>query len=103
MYFGERHFDTLNEFDTLTRRLRRSRTGTLDFLLNYYKQTEKRRVEPVILYPPGIFMKRDKEYFRRLKYFKKMGEDSFKRRGQSLNKYQLVSLVSVLLDESYRK
>ena len=49
MYFGERHFDTLNEFDTLTRRLRRSRTGTLDFLLNYYKQTEKRRVEPVIL------------------------------------------------------
>ena len=49
MYFGERHFDTLNEFDTLTRRLRRSRTGTLDFLLNYYKQTEKRRVEPIIL------------------------------------------------------
>ena len=49
MYFGERHFDTLNEFDTLTRRLRRSRTGTLDYLLNYYKQTEKRRVEPVIL------------------------------------------------------
>ena len=49
MYFGERHFDTLSEFDTLTRRLRRSRTGTLDFLLNYYKQTEKRRVEPVIL------------------------------------------------------
>jgi len=49
MYFGERHFDTLNEFDTLTRRLRRSRTGTLDFLLNYYKQTEKRRVEPVII------------------------------------------------------
>ena len=49
MYFGERHFDTLNEFDTLTSRLRRSRTGTLDFLLNYYKQTEKRRVEPIIL------------------------------------------------------
>ena len=49
IYFGERHFDTLNEFDTLKRRLRRSRTGTIDFLLNYYKQTEKRRVEPVIL------------------------------------------------------
>ena len=49
IYFGERHFDTLNEFDTLKRRLRRSRTGTLDYLLNYYKQTEKRRVEPVIL------------------------------------------------------
>ena len=49
MYFGERHFDTLNEFDTLKRRLRRSRTGTLDYLINYYKQTEKRRVQPVIL------------------------------------------------------
>ena len=49
MYFGERNFETLNDFDTLKRRLRRSRTGTLDFLLNYYKQTEKRRVEPVIL------------------------------------------------------
>ena len=49
MYFGERNFDTLNEFDTLKRRLRRSRTGTLDYLLNYYKQTEKRRVEPIIL------------------------------------------------------
>ena len=48
-------------------------------------------------------MKRDKEYFRRLKYFKKMVEDYFRRRGEKLNKYQLVSLVSVLLDESYRK
>ena len=49
IYFGERHIDTLNEFDTLKRRLRRSRTGTLDFLLNYYHQSEKRRIEPVIL------------------------------------------------------
>ena len=48
-------------------------------------------------------MKRDKEYFRRLKYFKKMVEDSFRRRGEPLNKYQLVSLVSVLIDESYRQ
>ena len=49
IYFGEKNIDTLNEFDTLKRRLRRSRTGTLDYLLNYYKQTEKRRVEPIIL------------------------------------------------------
>ena len=49
IYFGERHFGTLNEFDTLKRRLRRSRTGTIDFLLNYYKQTEKRRTQPVII------------------------------------------------------
>ena len=48
IYFGERHIDTLNEFDTLKRRLRRSRTGTLDFLLNYYHQSEKRRIEPII-------------------------------------------------------
>ena len=49
IYFGERHFDTLNEFDTLKRRLRRSRTGTIDFLINYYKQSEKRRTQPVII------------------------------------------------------
>ncbi len=48
IYFGERHFDTLNEFDTLKRRLRRSRTGTLDYLINYYQQNEKRRIQPVI-------------------------------------------------------
>ena len=49
MYFGERHFDTLKEFDHLKKSLRRSRTGTLDFLLNYYHESEKRRVEPIIL------------------------------------------------------
>ena len=49
MFFGERHFDTLNDFDTLKTRLRRSRTGTLDFLLNYYEQSEKRRVEPIVI------------------------------------------------------
>ena len=42
MFFGERNFDTLNDFDTLKRRLRRSRTGTLDFLINYYKQSENK-------------------------------------------------------------
>ena len=49
IYFGERHFDTLNEFDTLKRRLRRSRTGTLDYLINSYHQSEKRRTQPVII------------------------------------------------------
>ena len=47
-------------------------------------------------------MKRDKEYFRRLSYFKKSVEDSFRRRGQPLNKYQLASLVAILIDESYK-
>ena len=49
IYFGEKNIDTLNEFDTLKRRLRRSRTGTIDFLINYYKQSEKRRTQPVII------------------------------------------------------
>ena len=49
MFFGERNFDTLNDFDLLKRRLRRSRTGTLDFLINYYKTTERKRIEPIIL------------------------------------------------------
>ena len=48
IYFGERHFDTLNEFDTLKRRLRRSRTGVISYLLNYYEESEKRRVKPII-------------------------------------------------------
>ena len=47
-------------------------------------------------------MKRDKEYFKRLSYFKKYVEDSFKKLGRPLNKYQLVSLVSILIDESYK-
>tara|TARA_B100000212_G_scaffold340814_1_gene322345 strand:- start:3114 stop:3296 length:183 start_codon:yes stop_codon:yes gene_type:complete len=49
MFFGQRNFDTLNDFDLLTRRLRRSRTGTLDFLINYYKTAEQKRVQPIIL------------------------------------------------------
>ena len=35
MYFGERHFDTRKRFDHLKKSLRRSRTGTLNFLMNY--------------------------------------------------------------------
>ena len=49
MYFGERHFDTLREFDHLKKSLRRSRTVTLDYLIKYHNLNEKRRIEPVIL------------------------------------------------------
>ena len=49
MYFGERHFDTLKEFDHLKKSLRRSRTGVLKYLLDYHKENEKRRVQPIIL------------------------------------------------------
>ena len=47
-------------------------------------------------------MKIDKEYFIRLSYFKKSVEDSFNRRERPFNKYQLASLVAILIHESYR-
>jgi len=40
-YFGEQHLDTLQEFDQLSRALKRSRTGTLHYLLTHYKWYEK--------------------------------------------------------------
>jgi hypothetical protein len=40
-YFGEQHLDTLQEFDQLSRTLKRSRTGTLHFLLTHYKWYHK--------------------------------------------------------------
>ena len=49
MYFGERLFDNLREFDHLKKSLRRSSTGTLDYLIKYHNLNEKRRIEPVIL------------------------------------------------------
>ena len=49
MYFGKRHSDTRKEFDQLSNILRRSRTGTLEYLLSYYHQSEKLRREPIIL------------------------------------------------------
>jgi hypothetical protein len=47
-------------------------------------------------------IKRDKEYFRRLHHFKNIVESYLKRTGQSINKYKVVAMVSVLLDESYK-
>ena len=44
LYFGEQHLDTLNEFDALSRALKRSRTGTLHFLLTHYKWYEKHKL-----------------------------------------------------------
>ncbi|NDG74014.1 MAG: hypothetical protein EBX49_01465 [Synechococcaceae bacterium WB8_1B_136] len=40
-YFGEQHLDTLQEFDQLSRTIKRSRTGTLHFLLTHYKWYNK--------------------------------------------------------------
>ena len=41
LFFGQKHQETYEEFETLTRNLRRSRTETLHFLLTHYKWYEK--------------------------------------------------------------
>ena len=41
LFFGHRHQDTLKEFDDLSKDLRRSRTGTLHFLLTHYRWYER--------------------------------------------------------------
>jgi len=43
-FFGHQHQETLREFDDLSRMLRRSRTGTLHFLLTHYKWYEKHKL-----------------------------------------------------------
>jgi hypothetical protein len=41
IFFGQKHQDTFEEFESLTKSLRRSRTGTLHFLLTHYRWYEK--------------------------------------------------------------
>ena len=43
LYFGEQHLDTLSRFDELKFRLKRSRTQTIDFLMNYFESNESNR------------------------------------------------------------
>ena len=51
LYFGQRNQVTLEKFDHLSEKLRRSRTGTLDFLITHYEWFEKHKKE-VIGWPP---------------------------------------------------
>lgn len=44
LFFGQRHQDTLKEFDDLSKDLRRSRTGTLHFLLTHYRWYERHKM-----------------------------------------------------------
>jgi len=44
LFFGSKHQDTLEEFDELSKNLRRSRTGTLHFLLTHYRWYEKHKM-----------------------------------------------------------
>jgi hypothetical protein len=43
IFFGQKHQDTFNEFESLALSLRRSRTGTIHFLLSHYKWYEKHK------------------------------------------------------------
>ena len=46
-YFGQRNQVTLEKFDHLSEKLRRSRTGTLDFLITHYEWFEKHKKEVI--------------------------------------------------------
>ena len=43
LYFGEQHLETLSRFDELKFKLRRSRTQTIDFLMNYFETNESQK------------------------------------------------------------
>ncbi len=47
LFFGRRNQKTLEKFDSLTHQLRRSRTGTLDFLITHYEWFQSNQ-SPVI-------------------------------------------------------
>jgi hypothetical protein len=47
LYFGHRNQVTLEKFDHLSDHLRRSRTGTLDFLITHYEWFEKHKKEVI--------------------------------------------------------
>ena len=46
LFFGHKHQSTLREFEELARDLRRSRTGTLHFLMTHYKWYKKHNLTP---------------------------------------------------------
>jgi len=41
IFFGQKHLETYQEFEQLSKDIRRSRTGTLHFLLSHYKWYEQ--------------------------------------------------------------
>jgi len=47
LFFGKRNQTTLHKFDSLSHQLRRSRTGTLDFLITHYEWFQNNRSEVV--------------------------------------------------------
>ena len=49
LYFGQQQRQTLRKFDQLSQKIRRSRTQTLDYLLEHYAQSEKARKLPNVI------------------------------------------------------
>jgi hypothetical protein len=47
LFFGRRNQITLQKFDSLSHQLRRSRTGTLDFLITHYEWFQTNRSEVI--------------------------------------------------------
>jgi len=47
LFFGKRNQITLEKFDHLSEELRRSRTGTLDYLITHYECFQNNRSEVV--------------------------------------------------------
>ncbi len=47
LFFGKRNQTTLQKFDSLSDQLRRSRTGTLDYLITHYEWFQNNRSELV--------------------------------------------------------
>ena len=47
LFFGRRNQLTLQKFDSLSHQLRRSRTGTLDYLITHYEWFQDSRSEVV--------------------------------------------------------
>ena len=50
-----------------------------------------------------MMINRDKNYFKRLNHFRNIVQSQLKKTGQSINKYKVGAMVSVLLDKSYKR
>lgn len=49
LYWSEKYPNTQKRLDDVGRRFKRSRVGSIDFLLNYFEEGEKRRTTPILL------------------------------------------------------
>ena len=50
-----------------------------------------------------MMINRDKNYFKRLNHFRNVVQSQLKKTGQSITKYKVGAMVSVLLDKSYKR